>query len=57
MFENFAELQRGHPLERALGADGLTALQGKLAGVITKLERHVIRYNEALSFRPVPAKP
>ena len=57
MFENFAELERGHPLERALGADGLTALQGKLAGVITKLERHVIRYNEALSFRPGPAKP
>ena len=57
MFENFAELDRGHPLERALGADGLVALQGKLAGVITKLERHVIRYNEALSFRPVPAKP
>lgn len=52
LFENFAALGRGHPLERALGADGLAKLQGKLTGVITKLERHVVRYNDALSFRP-----
>lgn len=52
MFENFGDLGRGHPLERALGADGLAKLQGKLAGVITKLERHIVRYNEALSYRP-----
>lgn len=51
MFENFADLGRGHPLERALGADGLATLQGKLAGVMTRHERHVIRYNDALSFR------
>lgn len=52
MFENFTDLGKGHPLERALGADGLARLQGKLAGVITKIERHVVRYNEALSYRP-----
>ncbi|MBA3271471.1 MAG: hypothetical protein H0T71_13260 [Acidobacteria bacterium] len=57
MFENFTELDRGHPLERVLGADGFAALQGKQAGVIAKLERHVIRYNEALSFRQAAAKP
>ena len=57
MFENFADLGRGHPLERALGADGLATLQGKLTGVITKLERHVVRYNEALSFRPQAPTP
>lgn len=51
MFQDFSDLDRGHPLERALGADGLARLQGKLTGVITKLERHVVRYNEALSFR------
>ncbi len=57
MFENFAELGRGHPLERALGIDGLAALQAKLAGIMTKLERHIVRYNEALSFRPAATKP
>jgi hypothetical protein len=50
-FENFGELGRGHPLERALGADGLSKLQGKLTGVVANLERHVFRLNEALSFR------
>lgn len=49
-FENFADLGRGHPLERALGADGLSRLQAKLAGAITKIERHVLRFNQALSF-------
>jgi hypothetical protein len=50
-FENFDELGRGHPLERALGADGLAKLQGKLAGMVANHERHVFRLNEALSFR------
>jgi hypothetical protein len=54
-FENFGDLGRGHPLERALGADGLSKLQGKLTGLVTKLERHVLRLNEALSFWPTPA--
>jgi hypothetical protein len=49
-FEDFADLGRGHPLERALGADGLSKLGGKFAGVITSLERHVFRLNDALSF-------
>jgi len=57
MFDNFADLGRGHPLERALGADGLAKLQAKLTGVITKLERHVVRFNDALSFRPATKTP
>ena len=57
MFENFADLASGHPLDRALGADGLARLQGKLTGIMTKLERHVIRFNEALSFRPPASIP
>ena len=57
VFENFADLGRGHPLERALGADGLEKLQGKLTGIITRLERHVVRYNDALSFRPPAPTP
>jgi hypothetical protein len=54
MFQDFSDLDRGHPLERALGADGLAKLQGKLTGVMTKLERHVVRVNDALSFRQTP---
>jgi hypothetical protein len=57
MFDNFAELGRGHPLERALGADGLARLQAKVTGIITKLERHVVRFNDALSFRPSTKTP
>ncbi|HUE86176.1 MAG TPA: hypothetical protein VMO26_08865 [Vicinamibacterales bacterium] len=56
-FENFGDLGRGHPLERALGADGLSKLYGKLTGVVTNLERHVLRLNEALSFWQTPAQP
>jgi hypothetical protein len=51
MFKDFSDLDRGHPLERALGADGLAKLEAKLAGIVTRLERHVVRLNEALSFR------
>lgn len=51
LFENFTDLGRGHPLERALGADGAMKLQSKVTGIITKLERYVIRFNEVLSFR------
>lgn len=54
-FENFGDLGRGHPLERALGADGLSKLQGKLTGLITRLDRQVLRLNEALSFWTTPA--
>jgi hypothetical protein len=57
MFDNFADLGRGHPLERTLGADGLAKLQAKLTGVIIKLERHVVRFNDALSFRPATKTP
>ena len=55
-FENFADLGRGHPLDRALGADGLSTLQSKLTGAITKIERYVLRLNEALSFPETPVR-
>lgn len=50
MFNDFGDLGRGDPLERALGADGLSALEAKLSGVVTGIERYVVRVNEALSF-------
>jgi hypothetical protein len=51
LFDNFTDLGRGHPLERALGADGAMRLQAKVTGIVSKLERYVIRFNEVLSFR------
>jgi hypothetical protein len=39
MFQDFSDLDRGHPLERALGADGLSKLQGKLTGIISLTRR------------------
>jgi hypothetical protein len=50
LFENFAELAKGHPLERALGTDGMTRLTQKAAPFVTKLERTLIRYLADLSY-------
>ena len=49
---SFADVAKGHPLERALGADGVAKLLQKSAPFITKLERAIIRYVPDLSFRP-----
>jgi len=51
LFENFAELAKGHPLERALGADGAAKLTQKAGASIMKLERTIIRHLPDLSFR------
>lgn len=49
-YENFRELGQKQPVESALGADGLSTLRGKFAGIITRIERHILRLNDALSF-------
>jgi hypothetical protein len=48
----FAELDSGHPLEKALGAAGVGKLLQKSAPFVIKLERSVIRYLPDLSYRP-----
>ncbi len=50
--ENFAELDQGSPLARALGAEGAQAVTAKLSGVVTRSEQWLVRYLPDLSFRP-----
>ncbi len=54
--ENFAEMDKGNPVARVLGQDGMMKLQQKLpAGVIAHQERIVSRYLPELSYRPATA--
>lgn len=50
--ENFAELDQGSPLARALGAEGAQAVAAKLSGIVTRTEQWLVRYLPDLSFRP-----
>lgn len=50
--ENFAELDQGSPLARALGAEDAQAVTAKLSGVVTRNEQWLVRYLPDLSFRP-----
>jgi hypothetical protein len=49
--ENFAELAKGLPLERALGPEGMAKLGQKTAPMVTHLERTIIRFVPELSYR------
>ena len=50
MYDNFAALQKGSPILRGLGPEGFAAFNQKMAGIVTRLEYDVVRYNAALSF-------
>ncbi len=49
---NFAALDQGSPLARALGAEGALEITSKLAGVLSRSEQWVVRYLPDISFRP-----
>ena len=49
---NFAALDRGSPLARALGARGAQEVLGKLSGVVRRSEQWLVRYLPDASFRP-----
>ena len=49
---NFAALDRGSPLARALGPDGAQEVLAKLAGVVRRTEQWLVRYLPDASFRP-----
>ncbi len=49
---NFAELDRGSPVVRAVGADGAQQLAAKLAGIVTSSEMWIARHLPELSYRP-----
>jgi hypothetical protein len=48
---NFAQLEKGHPIQQALGDAGYTKLMAKLGPTIRHAERIIIRYDDELSFR------
>jgi hypothetical protein len=48
---NFAQLEKGHPIQQALGEAGLNRLMAKMGPSIRRAERIIIRYDEELSFR------
>ena len=48
--DNYAELGKGHPVNRALGDDGLMKMMAKSGGFAQRLERKIIRLDPDLSF-------
>ena len=50
---NFAALDQGSPLARALGPEGALEITAKLAGVLARTEQWVVRHLPELSFRQV----
>jgi hypothetical protein len=55
--DNYAELDKGHPIARVEGRDGFKRILQKMpAGTIVESEVTVIRLNEGLSIMPAPAK-
>jgi len=53
-YDSFAEIGKGHPFLRVLGAEGERQILAKAAAFVTHLERHVIRYVPELSFTARP---
>ena len=53
LHNNFAELEKGPPARRVLGPEGAAKLAQKMpAGVVTHVERRVIRLVPELTYRP-----
>ena len=48
--DNYAELGKGHPVNRALGDDGLMKMMAKSGGFAQRIERKIIRLDPDLSF-------
>ena len=49
--DNFAELAKGHPINRVLGEEGANKLMARAGAFISSAERYVMRLNEESSFR------
>jgi hypothetical protein len=53
-YDTFADIGKGHPFDRILGADGSRQLTAKAVGIVTHVERSIVRYVPDLSFAPRP---
>ncbi len=52
--DNFAALDQGSPMARALGAPAALEVLAKLSGVVLRSEQWLVRYLPDLSFQPEP---
>ena len=52
--DDFAALDQGSPLARALGAPAALEVMAKLAGIVTRSEQWLVRYLPGVSFGPEP---
>ncbi len=52
--DDFAALDQGSPMARALGAPAALEVMAKLSGVVTRSEQWLVRYLPDLSFQPEP---
>ena len=50
--DNFAALDQGSPMARALGAPAALEVMAKLSGVVTRSEQWLVRYLPDVSFQP-----
>jgi hypothetical protein len=53
-YDNYEALGKGHPFQIALGDDGARKLEGKIAGIISRVERFVSRHRPELSWSSAP---
>jgi hypothetical protein len=49
--ENYAQLDGGHPIIKAIGEAGMNRIMAKMGPSTRSVERFIIRYDEELSFR------
>jgi hypothetical protein len=52
--DSFADLAKGHPINRLLGEDAANKLMARAGAFISSAERYVMRLNEDLSFQVTP---
>jgi hypothetical protein len=49
--ENYAQLDAGHPITKAIGEAGMNRLVAKMGNSTRSVERFIIRYDDELSFK------
>jgi hypothetical protein len=49
--ENYAQLDKGHPITQSIGEAGMNKILAKMAASTRSVERWIIRYDEELSFK------
>lgn len=51
-FDSYETIGKGHPLQIALGEEGMKRVEAKFAGIVTHLERFIAKYRDDLSIKP-----